>query len=144
MRPLAIVLVACLAQGCYAYIPVSTASPAVGANVRATLTDSGTAALSGYLGARIASVDGRLQSSTDSSLTLAVAVVRSRTADESFWKGERITLRRDLIATVEQRRLSRPRTALSLGGALAVIATAAVVSGGKNGGSPGGDRPPPR
>lgn len=144
MRSFSIVLAVFFVQGCYAYIPVTTTAPVVGTNLRATLTDSGTAALSGYLGPRIASVDGRLESTTDSSLTLAVAVVRSRSADESFWKGERITLRRDLIASMEQRKLSRPRTALSLGGALAIIATAAVVSGGKSGGTPGGNPPPPR
>ncbi len=97
--------VAVLLCGCYVNVPVAGA-PDPGERVHVALTDQGSIDLAQYLGRNIASVDGRLLVGTDSALSLSVSQVSTRAGEDQFWKGEKITLPRRTIATVEGRKLS--------------------------------------
>ena len=131
--------------GCYRYLPAGLSPPGLGTRIRVHLTEIGTTELSGYLGPRIAAVDGHLVALTDTSYVLSVTGVVSETGAEEFWANERAELTRSAVARVEQRRLDRTRTTLT-SAALAGLVVGAVVAGngGFGGGSPGGGRPGPR
>lgn len=142
---LLLVLVPLIASGCYHYLPAGSSPPAPGTRIRVHLTETGTTQLSGYLGPRIASVDGNLLALTDSSYILSVTGVVSETGAEEFWTNERAELTRSAVSRVEQRRLDRARTALTSAGLASLVVGAVVAgNGGFGGGSSGGGRPGPR
>jgi hypothetical protein len=137
---LAIALLGVLAAGCHRYEPVTAATVERGANVSVTLTDFGTANLGRLLGMGVGTVEGELISLSDSSLAIAVQVVRQRNGVETFWKGERVTLPRSDVAEIRQRRLSKGKSAAAT---VAVIAAAvgaveAFIGTGSGGSPPGG------
>lgn len=132
---------ALLLCGCYVNVPLDTA-PDPGQRVHVALTDQGSVDLARYLGRNVASVDGRLLRGSDSALSLSVSQVSTRAGQDEFWKGEAVTLPRQLIATVEHRKLSFWRSGLV---ASAVVAGVAFIAGSGIGGnsSGGGTTPPP-
>jgi len=73
--------------GCYRYVPLSTPQPQSGTFIAAVLTDSGTAELAQYLGPNVASIGGRLVSSSPEELQISVNIVATRGGAENFWKG---------------------------------------------------------
>ncbi len=128
-------LVAILLCGCYVNVPLST-TPDPGSRVHVLLTDQGSVDLAQYLGRNIGSVDGRLLSGSDSTLTLSVAQVTSRSGDENYWKGETVNLPRHSVATVQGRKLTFWRSGLvgsALVGGLAIIVGSGIIgnSGGR-------------
>lgn len=139
MRVSPIVLL--LLCGCYVNIPLTT-TPEQGARVHVALTDRGSVDLAQYLGPRVAAVDGRLLTSDDSVLSISVSQVVLQSGDDQLWKGERVAIPRDAVATVQGRKLSVWRSGI-IGGA---IAAAAFIIGSQSGGSVGGGKkggPPP-
>lgn len=132
-------LVAILLCGCYVNVPLAT-TPDTGERVHVSLTDQGSVDLAQYLGRNIGSVDGRLLSGGDSTLTLSVEQVTSRSGEEAYWKGETVKLPRHTVATVEGRKLSFWRSGL-IGGAL--LGGLAIVVGSGITGNNGGKTPPP-
>ena len=124
MRALALLIAALLFAGCYDHHPLLTPRPAEGTRVRVTLTDSGTTALARYIGRDAASVDGAYLGSNngEGDLRLAVTAVKLRSGDENFWKGEVVTLPRFAVATVQERKLNRSKTALMTAGFIAILA----------------------
>jgi hypothetical protein len=134
-------LVAILLCGCYVNVPLST-TPDPGERVHVLLTDQGSVDLAQYLGRNIGSVDGRLLSGDDSTLTLSVSQVTSRTGDEDYWKGETVNLPRRTVATVQGRKLSFWRSGL-IGSAL-VGGLAIIVGSGVTGNSGRKTVPPPQ
>jgi hypothetical protein len=144
--PAGVAMIALLAleSACYSDLPVTTPDPGVGAHLTAVLTDAGTAALAGYLGPAVGSVEGRLIAQTEEHLVLSVSSVRTRGGIEHYWKGEAVTLPRSDIAALAEHRLAAARTAVALGGvaggALALLHAFGSFGGGSaSGGSP---RPP--
>jgi len=107
---LAIVLVA--VAGCYRYVPLATPQPQSGAYITALLTDSGTAELADYLGPNVASVGGRLVSSSPDELQISVVTVAGRGGAEAFWKGEMVRVPRRLVSGIQERKLSGSRSGL--------------------------------
>jgi hypothetical protein len=134
-------LVAILLCGCYVNVPLAT-TPDPGQRVHVSLTDQGSVDLAQYLGRNIGSVDGRLVGGNDSTLTLSVEQVTSRSGEEAYWKGETVSLPRHTVATVEGRKLSFWRSGL-IGGAL-LGGLAIVVGSGLTGSSGGRTTPPPQ
>ena len=130
---LAIAGVTALASaGCYTYAPLTLAEVTPGRTVRVTLDDHGTAELSQWIGARGASLEGRVQSVTDTSMILAVTdVVRLNGATEP-WTDESVSIPRRLAESIGVRRLNRQRTVLTSIGALAAAFAANSLLG--NGG----------
>lgn len=143
MRALMVVTGALLASACYTYLPLRTPEPRPGMRVSADLTDSGSASLGEYLGRDAAAVQGRVTGVADTALEVAVVSVRSRNGQESFWRGEPVSVRRSLIARVRERRLAKGGT-LFVGGAILAGLVLAVdaVAGGIFGGDRGGPPPP--
>ena len=110
------------------------------------LTDAGTAAVAPWVGPRVASIAGRLTSSSDSALTLAVSTTGKRNGTEDLWKGEPVVVRREYIETLQERTFSRGRSlaaggvALALTGVLYAVLGGSLGSSGGPGGGPGGGR----
>lgn len=143
MRTLVIITTALLGSGCYTYLPLRSAEPRPGMRVSAELTDSGSATLGEYLGREATAVRGQVTAVADTALEVSVASVQTRNGQESFWKGEPVSLRRSLIARLRERRLAKGGT-LFVGGAIVAGLVLAVdaVSGGIFGGDKGGPTPP--
>lgn len=121
--------------GCYVTVPVNTPSPALGSNVVVQLTDDGSHSLAQYLGRHVTGVDGKLVSTSDSSLSLSVSQVSLSDGDDQFWKGEQVALPRNAIATIKQKKLSVWRSSLLAGALLAAVATAGTISSSGAGGA---------
>ena len=98
--------------GCYGYYPSPAGTPRAGVRVTAELSDSGTMSLARYVGPSVAAVEGRLLRASDTEIELSVLAVRQHNGEEASWRGERLTVPRNLLRGIEERRLSVGRTAL--------------------------------
>lgn len=105
------VLVAVLGA-CHSWGPIESGVSPRGLKVRAELTDQGTADFGTVLGSGVGEVEGLVSGTSDTSLTLAVSLVRQRSGVEQLWKGEPVTIPRRLIARLHEQRFSRSRTTL--------------------------------
>ena len=118
-----LVIAVCAVAACYRYVPVATPQPQTGTHIAAVLTDSGTAELAQYLGPNVASIGGRLVSSSPEELQISVNTVATRSGAENFWKGEMVRVPRRLVSGIQERKLSGSRSGL-----VATIGLAAGVS----------------
>lgn len=135
------------ATGCYSYVPLWNGSPQVGTDISLGLSDRGRTALAGPLGPGARLVAGRLVSSTDSAFVIGVREVTyigSGTAAK--WNGEQISVPRDYVSGLAERRLSKSRSWIAVGIAVGVaaLATTVAVNGfgtnGSDGKLPGGQQ----
>jgi hypothetical protein len=144
--PLRLLTLAALtaANGCYYYEPVATPAPQPGAYLSLALTDSGTAHFWPYLGPDVGAVRGHLLGSDQRAFTLSVLSVGLRHGPDLYWKGETVSLQREFVAELRERRLSKGRTFLTVGGSVtAFIALVSVfTNAGIGSGGPGGDGRP--
>jgi hypothetical protein len=109
--------------GCFHYVPASPAALPSGTEVSVGITDRGRVALTETVGPGVRRIGGNLVETTDTTLALAVSTVEYfDLAFPARWAGERVEIPRDLISDVQERRLSRSRTALMT----AVIVVAAI------------------
>ncbi len=118
-RWLAIAVLAVLpcAGGCYYYVPVSNSStgsdvPPVGDHIAFDLTDRGRAELANRLGPGILRLEGTLTQEESSGYSMAVWRVSQIGGVSSRWSGEIVTINRDFVGSVLERRLSRQKTIL--------------------------------
>ena len=116
--------------GCYTYRPlasVDTVMPAAGTSVQVRLTTTGATALANEIGPEMLYLQGDIVSADSAGVTLAVTHAETARRISLGWKGERVALPRDYIASIEQRKLAIGATAL-IGGLVGggVIATAAL------------------
>jgi hypothetical protein len=130
---LAVLAAVSLVTACYSFKhagPADAVAPATGSYIQVRLTQQGALALAQQIGPQALTVNGEVVSADPDSLRLAVRSVEDSRHITTEWKGERIAIPRDAIATVGQRRLSVGATAL-LGGLAAgsVIAAAELFSG---------------
>jgi hypothetical protein len=127
-RPL-VALSVLLLGACYRYAPLDAPAP-TGASVRLHLAPAEAASLATTLGAGTAAVEGTIVEASDT--TFVLAVTGTRRAGESTatpWGGDRVTVPRRAVASVEARRLDRRRTATVVGlAALGAVAVRALVS----------------
>lgn len=126
-------LLSCCA--CQAYTPITVTPTTANQNVRVTLTDPGAALAYGPLGSGAKIIEGRLQSVTDSTLSLAVSQVTRLGGDDEARGGDVVTLARSNIASVEQKKTSVGRSLL-LAGAIAggaIIVAHSIGSGDQAG-----------
>jgi hypothetical protein len=134
IRPLSFLLVAApLCAGCYAYVPTSSTRPVTGADVQLALTDSGTVAMTPFVGPSVGLVSGRVVGDSAGSYLLSMTRSARRDGIETDWRGERIAVSRALVADVSTRRFSPGRTILFsalTGGALVAIVEAFAGGGG--------------
>jgi hypothetical protein len=134
--------------GCYAYYPARDPGSLQGHRASLALTDSGSVVLAPKIGASIVALEGRYAGDSAGAYLIDLAITRQRNGVEADWKGERIVVPRVLVASLEQRDFSAPRSALA--GALAAVGlvaiTAAIRGKGDNGtlGSGTGGKPVPQ
>lgn len=130
--------------GCYRYTPMATTDPATGARIAVDLTPAGSDTLARFVGPNVIAIEGRVVEAAGSDLLLAVSVVRKRTGEEDYWKGETLSIPRGVVSGLRQRRLATARTLLLAGTVAALGATVGVAasSGGSGGGGSGGGPPP--
>ncbi len=132
------------AAGCYYYEPLATPAPRPGAYLSLALTDSGTMHFWPYLGPDVGAVRGHLLGSDERAFTLSVLAVELRHGSDLYWKGETVSLQREFVAQLRERRLSTGRTVLTLGGSVAAFLAAVTIftnSGIGSGGPGGGGHP---
>jgi len=92
--------------------------------VTVQLNDMGRVGTSKTIGAGTRSFDGSIVATDDTSYRLAVSSVKPLSGPRLRWTGEQVTVRRDYVATVQERRLSKGRTALfSVAVAFAAVTT---------------------
>lgn len=141
--PAAAVASATLLSACYQYAPTAgEPAPTAGTEVRLVLTDASAARLAGPLGGGVQALDGRIDVAVADSIVVRATGTVLRTGETRQWNGERVALARGDVASVQARRLSRPRTLLAVLGGVG-IAIAAALGGRSAGGGDEGNRPPP-
>ncbi len=107
--------------GCYTYTPVAS-TPAPGASLVLDLNDRGRVALGDSIGPSAATVEGVVQTASDSQYVLRVSSVRYLNGQSNQWAGESLALRADLVGRARQRNYSRSRTwALGIGATAAIL-----------------------
>lgn len=140
---LALLLVPQLA-GCFQHVGVPATGRPTGAEVAVSITDRGREVMTPLVGANVRRINGRVVSSTDTALVLAVTSVDHLRGEPDRWGGENVAVPRDFISTVGERRLSRGRTAIVLGVVAVGVAVASRIAiEGFGTGNGGGERPPP-
>lgn len=108
------------------------------------LTEAGMAASFGRVGSGAASMEGRLRSVNDSTLSLSVTQVTRSGGDDEARAGDDVTIARSQIASVERRQTSVPRSILLAGAVVgaAFLAAKALGNGDQTGSARGGGPPP--
>ena len=116
-----------------------------GARVRVLLTPEGTGALAPALGASVTGVEGEWGGGAGDSVVVRVQRLLTVPGVTIAWTGAAVGVRRGAIRSVERVTLSRPRTALVVGGgvALAAVLVELFRRGGKERGGPGDGGPTP-
>jgi len=113
-----VVLLAGLVVGCYTYQPVVT-TPAPGATMALDLNDQGRVGMRSTIGPEIARVEGALVGATDSAFEVRVAETLGLYGMRSKWDGEAVSLRREYVGMMSEKRFSRQRTFVAVLGATA-------------------------
>lgn len=130
-------------SACYMYQPI--VAPAMpGTRVSVELNDVGRKVLADSLGGFVDRVEGTVQTATDTLLVLRVASVEFLNGQTSRWTNEAVSIPREAIRDVLERRFSRGRTTLVSAGVLGAIAafvTSRSLLGGGHEPRPG--QPPP-
>jgi len=141
MRHRYFVPILCVLCGCYESVPVQLNSVQPGTKIRVTLTDAGADSLARYIGPGVERVDGKLINTTDDKLAVGVTSIAMKSGQDQYWKGETVAIPRAALATVQERRVNKPKSLL-LGGilvaALASLRLSGVVGGNGNGTGSGG------
>jgi len=140
---LGVALLAALVAGCYTYQPAVTA-PAPGSTLALDLNDQGRVGMRGAIGPEIARIEGALVGASDTAFELRVSETMGLYGVRSRWGGEAVSLPREYVGVVTEKRFSRQRTFVAvLGGVAAAMAFAMTRNlfglGGDQGNSvPGG------
>lgn len=130
-----------VASGCYINTPV-VAAPAPGDRLDLELNDRGRVGLGHSVGPAAITVEGMLQSQTDSAYNIRVASVVYVNGQSNKWNGEPLTIQRDFVKDVSERKFSRSRSFLAAGiltaGVLAFAVTRNILGAGNSDRDPGG------
>lgn len=120
------------ATGCYTYAPLWNGSPAAGSEISLGLSDRGRVALAGPLGPGAQRVTGRLVGATDSAYVIRVSeVAYVGGVPSAKWNGEEVSVSKDFVAGMAERRLSKSRSWIATGIVVAALglATTIVIKG---------------
>jgi len=130
---------------CVSYRELGTLTPARGAEVVATLAQPLAIPLEEVTVREVNVASGRVMYADDDSLVLAVQQFNATSGAHYPGLGTQITIERDRIATLRQRRVATARTALLLGlGAGALVAIVTSVGPLFGSGPKGPPEPPPQ
>lgn len=114
--------------GCYVYTPVA-GSVAPTTYVALDITDRGRVGLGDQIGPAARRVEGVVKAETDSVFSLSVASVGYLNGQSNRWSGEPLTVRKDFITNVRERRFSRSRTIMASGSVVGGILVFALTRG---------------
>jgi len=128
--------------GCYSYVPVR-ASPNVGAYVALEVNDEGRLALREQLGPGVVRLEGKLAAVSGDELVVDASRVTQIRGLPLPLDSMRLRLRQQFIDRVDERRLSRTRTWMVVGGAVALVTAFAVTKGFSSRGTPPEEPPGP-
>jgi hypothetical protein len=132
--------------GCYSYTPPAALVPVPGTHVALVLSDVGRVGMAPAIGPGVARMEGVLLPSSDSSYELQVSDVYGINGSHNPWTAETVAVRRDYVSNTLERRISRPRTYLTVVGASAAFVSFVLTrtlfgiggSGSDNGNGGGG------
>ena len=110
-----------LCTACFAYTPVQT-TPQPGAQVALEVTDEGRVALSEKIGPGVVRLEGTLAGVDGEALLVDASAVRQVRGYISDLGGVRVRLPQQYVARMDERRLSRSRTLIVIGGVVAIVA----------------------
>ena len=140
MRRVAVGGILFATMGCYTVEPLVTPSRP-GQELVVQISDAGSTQLAQYLGPGVSVINGRFISAVEDTLKVAVSSTETRKGDVHFWQGEEIALTKNLVATLNEKKISPLRSALAAGAAIAGAALLKVGFGGS--GSSGKTSLPP-
>lgn len=123
--------------GCYTYAAPGQMAPEVGRTFAFDVTDAGRVALAARIGPGIDRVEGDLVGATDSTYRVRVARTVDIRGTGVRWSGEEVSLEREYVGTLRERRNSPVRTGLAIGvvgaGVAALVTVATLeVTGSEN------------
>jgi hypothetical protein len=116
-----VVAISFLVGACSTYAPTSLAAAPTSGTVRFDLTDAAHSESFGSLGTQVTSVEGRVRSTSDSAVTIAVSEVGRVAADNQAYQGDMITIPTRYIGRVEQKRTQVGRSLLVAGAVLGAV-----------------------
>ncbi|HYW50805.1 MAG TPA: hypothetical protein VE861_09375 [Gemmatimonadaceae bacterium] len=143
-------LIACaslaLTTACATYRPLDRNAAMALSEARVDLNERGTLELSTRVGTGAVSLDGRIESASDTSVVVALTQTRSRNGDTQQWSGEQVTVPLSWISGYRQRKAAVGRTSLFIGSLLAAVAIIGVAftAGNSGSGTGGGGGVTPR
>lgn len=130
-----------VASGCYINTPI-VAAPVAGDRLDLELNDRGRVGLGESVGPAATTLEGMLQSQTDSAYMIRVASVGYVNGRSNKWNGEPLTVQKDFVKDLSERRFSRGRSLLAAGiltaGVLAFALTRNLLGAGNTDRDPGG------
>lgn len=104
-----------LLGACYSYRQLDTVSPKPGKKIALTLTSDGVRMFTLQLGPQVTSVEGDLLEADSTTVRLALRRVEDSRRLGTKWNGEQVTIPREVIARISERRLSIGATAIASG-----------------------------
>ena len=133
------------AAGCYYYQPLATADLTPGTYLSATITDTGADHLARTIGPDVRSIRGRLLTASAAELRLSVLGVSLHHGEDISWRGEAVSVNREYVIQLQQRKLAKGRTVLIAGATLiSMVTTYKVFQGVGLIPSNTGGTPPPK
>ena len=106
---------ALILTGCYTYRPLATTEPAEGTRVSAQLTGDGSRELAAQVGPDVLHMEGTVLHADSSGLQLEVREIESYRGIRSDWNGEQVSLPREAVAGIQERKLSPGGTGIMSG-----------------------------
>ena len=106
---------------CYSYAPVRS-TPQAGAQVALEVTDEGRVALNEKIGPGVVRLEGTLAGMEGDELLVDASAVRQVRGYITDLGGVRVRLPQKYVTRMDERRFSKSRTLMVLGGVVAVVA----------------------
>jgi hypothetical protein len=128
-RPVALALAAVqLMTACFQYVPVRT-DPAPGVRVALEINDEGRVALAPALGPGVVRIEGVLVATESDVLVVDAMMVTQLRLRPTAVDRIRVRVARAHVVLTEERRMSRKRTILAVGGAVVAVVSFFVSKG---------------
>ncbi len=131
-----------LQQACYTSVPVAGASTMPAGLVTIQVNERGRLLVGNKLGSLVDKVVGRIVRADSVNIEVAVETAEDVRGSMARWGGERFTIPREGIGTMAEKKVSRWRTALLLGGVVVGIVVALLTINGSSFGGNGTTDPP--
>src|SRR5262249_55663989 len=106
-------------------VPLAGTTPKPGETVTFEISDQGRVGLNDRFGSGVASIEGRVQSTSPDLFLIDVFRVTQINGESALWSGESVRLQRAYVGTAKGREFSRTRTTIAAVGA-GVITTALI------------------